>query len=104
MERFALSYIIGLGAITLEMFLFSILNIKFSLFALLLPWLFIFIANIFVFRKTAPIDDHSGKNRRKNSPRGQIFDIVLISGIAFQVLHAFFRALIKPMDSFDSIG
>ncbi|MEA3305783.1 MAG: glycosyltransferase family 39 protein, partial [Candidatus Omnitrophota bacterium] len=55
-------------------------------------------------RKTAPIDDHSGKNRRKNSPRGQIFDIVLISGIAFQVLHAFFKALIKPMDSFDSIG
>ena len=98
MERLALSYIIGLGCLTLEMFLFSILNIKFSLYVLLLPWLFIFIANIFIFRKTVPIGKPQAKLKNK------IFDIALMMGIAFQILHAFFKALIKPMDSFDYIA
>jgi len=98
LEKLALSYILGLGALTIQMFLYSLLNIKFSIFTLLMPWFFIAIVNIFAFNKTMPV----GKEPVKS--KSEIFDIVLAGGIAFQVLHAFFKALIKPMDSFDSIG
>jgi 4-amino-4-deoxy-L-arabinose transferase-like glycosyltransferase len=89
---------LGLGALTLQMFAYSSLHIKFSLFALLLPWLFIVIATTFVFRKAPPLGEELPREKNR------VFDIALLAGIIFQVFHAFFKALIKPMDSFDSIG
>lgn len=97
-EKAALSYIIGLGAITLEMLVYSLLKIKFSIGAVLFPWLFIVPANFFVIRKTVP----TGKEI--TIPKKNIFDNLLLAGISFQVLYAFFKALVKPEDSFDAIG
>ena len=97
-EKLALSYIIGLGTLTLQMFLYSLLNIKFSIFSLLLPHIFAWLLTSFIFVKTRP----TGK--RLQEVKNQSFDLILIGGILFQTFHAFFKALIKPMDSFDSIG
>jgi len=97
-EKLALSYIIGLGAITLEMLVYSLLKIKFSIGAVLLPWLFIVSANFFVIRKTAPTGKEITKSKKN------LFDNLLLAGISFQVLYAFFKALVKPEDSFDAIG
>lgn len=98
LEKLALSYIIGLGAITVEMLICSLLNMKFSILTILLPWLFIIPVNFFIIRKTAP----TGKQIARAKIKG--FDIALLAGIFFQVFHAFFKALVKPEDSFDAIG
>ncbi len=97
-ERLALSYIIGLGTLTLQMFLYSLAGIRFSVFSLLLPHIFIAIITGVIFTKTKPSGARAAKIKNET------FDIILFGGILFQVFHAFFKALIKPMDSFDSIG
>lgn len=98
LEKLSLSYIIGLGILTVQMFLYSQIGIDFSIFSLLLPHIFITIANYFLFIRTSPTGD------KLPSTKSGGFDIALLCGISFQVLHTFFKALIKPMDSFDSIG
>jgi hypothetical protein len=98
LEKCALSFIIGLAALTLQMFFYSLLKIKFSILPLLLPHIFISIVNIFLFVNTTPTGNELPKT--KSEP----FDILLMSGIIFQFFHAFFKALIKPMDSYDSVG
>lgn len=98
LEKLALSYIIGLGILTMQMFLYSQAGLKFSIFTLLLPHLFIAIATYFYYIRTAPAGSSPAK------AKSGIFERVLIFGIGFQIFHAFFKALIKPMDSFDSIG
>lgn len=98
LEKAALSYIIGLGALTLQMFFYSLSGIKFSVFSLVVPHVFICVFNGFMFLKTAP------KGAKFPKTKNEAFDIILLGGILFQAFHAFFKALIKPMDSFDSIG
>lgn len=98
LEKLALSYIIGLGAITVQMLIYSLLNIKFSILAMLTPWLCIICVNFFIIKKTAPTGKPIARSRKT------AFDIALLAGITFQVLYAFFKALVKPEDSFDSIG
>lgn len=97
-EKIALSYIIGLGAITLQMLAYSLLKIKFSIGTMLLPWLFIICANFFILRKTPPTGKEIAESKKS------AFDIALLMGITFQVFYAFFKALVKPEDSFDAIG
>jgi len=80
------------------MFLYSLAGITFTIFSLMLPHMFIFVVNVFLFAKTVPVGERPPRVKNKT------FDIVLIGAILFQVFHAFFKALIKPMDSFDSIG
>lgn len=97
-EKLALSYIIGLGAVTLQMLAYSLLKIKFSIVGMLLPWLFIICANFFIIRKTVPTGKEIAASKKDR------FDIFLLAGISFQVLYALFKALVKPEDSFDAIG
>ena len=98
LEKCALSFIIGLAILTLQMFFYSLLKVKFSILPLLFPHIFVSIANIFLFVNLTP----TGNNFPKT--KNEVFDILLISGIIFQVFHAFFKALIRPMYSFDAIG
>lgn len=98
LEKCALSYIIGLGILSVQMLLYSILNLKFSLISLLIPHILVSVINGVMFINTPPT------GTRVPKAKNEIFDILLLSGILFQVFYAFFKALIKPMDSFDSIG
>jgi len=97
-EKCALSFILGIGVLSAQMFIYSLLRIRFSIPSLLLPHLFITVINYFLFIRTAPAGS------ALPAPRNEAIDIALLGGIGFQVFHAFFKALIKPMDSFDSIG
>ncbi len=97
-EKCALSFILGVGTLTVQMFIYSVLGIKFSIAPLLAPHIFIAALNIFLFTRTAPAGAAIEPEKKG------AFDIALLCGIGFQVFHAFFQALIKPMDSFDSIG
>lgn len=97
-ERIAFSYMLGLGVITLEMFFYSLMGAPFSIKRILLPWIFILPINMYFYYKTAPFG--------KEIPAGKktAFDHFLLGGVIFQVFYAFFKAIIRPEDSFDSIG
>ena len=79
LEKLALSYIIGLGALTVQMFLYSLAGIRFSIFSLLIPHMCIAFVSAFVFVRTNPTGEKPQNRKNKT------FDIVLLAGISFQV-------------------
>ena len=101
-EKAALSFVVGFGVISFQMFVYSLLGIRYGIANIMFPHVIIFcFTSMRMLKKgeAAKIDaSAAGRNGF-----GRI-DIFMAAVIAFQVLHTFFRALIKPMDSFDSIG
>jgi len=96
-EKLALSYGLGMGAVTLEMLVFYFLKIRLNISNLLLPWIpLVVLTNLFI----KPNSLHSVENREKPS----LFEKILFMGISIEVFLAFFRALLKPLESFDSIA
>ncbi len=96
-ERAALSYGLGIGVVTLEIFLFHFLKAPLNILNLLIPWIPIIIFGLFVIRT-----DSSPISRDKN--KFSLFEKFLLAGISFEVIYAFFRTFLKPVDSFDSIA
>ncbi|MFC1576801.1 hypothetical protein ACFL3N_00490 [Candidatus Omnitrophota bacterium] len=102
-EKLSISYGLGLGCVSLEMLLFYFLNIPFGLLALLLPFVLLFALS--VRRGVRPEPGSSGPSGEPEAPvRLRAIDIFLISGISFEVLYAFFRALIKPLEAYDAVA
>lgn len=102
-EAIFISYGIGLGCISLEMLMFYMVGIKFSVPAIVLPWSFIFAINLFRYIKAGGrlvfLKDVS------HSPEGNRYlNIFLVAGITIETVYAFFRALIKPIESYDAIA
>lgn len=98
LEKAALSYIIGLGVISIQMLVYSMLGIRFSIFSLFTPHAVIFFVTFFAFLRRAP------ENGVLSTAKSSAFDTCLLISIGFQILYAFFKTLIKPIDSFDAIG
>jgi hypothetical protein len=100
-EAVALSYGIGIAAVSLQMMFLSLSGIKFSVFSIMIWWVpFIALA----------LYAHS-RGRRSDFCRGKAIAVpfsflekFFAAAIAFEVLYAFFRALIRPMESYDSIA
>ena len=102
LERIFISYGLGLGFISLEMFIFHFFSLRFSMLNIVSPWAPVFIANLFIRIKRGPFDiphlDHAeGKGI-------SFLNSLLIVGITFEVLYAFFRAFIKPIEAYDAIA
>ncbi|MDB4349443.1 glycosyltransferase family 39 protein [Omnitrophica bacterium] len=96
-ERLSLSYGMGMGAVGLEMLLFYFFKLQFSILNLLLPWIPVVIFSVFSLKaKPLPL---IGQRRRLS-----LFERFLLAGISFEVILAFFRAFLKPLESFDSIA
>ncbi|MCX5677914.1 MAG: glycosyltransferase family 39 protein [Candidatus Omnitrophica bacterium] len=102
-ETAFISYALGVGFISLEMLLFYLLGLKFSISGILIPWAFLVAINAyryvksgsrFIFADQPPVSDE--KNRFLN--------IFLASGITLEVVYAFFRALIKPIEAYDAVA
>jgi hypothetical protein len=102
-EAIALSYAIGLGAISLEMLIFHILGLGFGLPAMLFPWLLLAGLNAVIYVRSGAGGLFKPWGRAP-SPKPGAFDLFLAGGIAFEVLCAIFRALIKPIESYDAIA
>lgn len=104
LEMIALSYVVGLGLVTMEMLLFYFLKVPLSPTRILIPFavlLFInAVVNIFVF----PNGFAKKPCCKKDEGRSGVMAIFLMVGIAFEVAYAFFRALIKPIESYDAIA
>jgi len=105
-ERMAISYGLGIGALSLEMFLFSLAGLKYSAGYVILPWGIILVANIFIYFIKKPV--------RQKKPfyvepggmlkAGRMLSVFLSSGIVFEIAYSFFRALIKPIESYDAVA
>jgi len=98
-EEIALSYGLGMALIALEFIVFWSIKIRPTAVNILLPWLLIFIP--LFLTKRIPLKVASLDREKK---RYSLFEVFLLSGIVLEVILSFFRALIKPIESFDSIA
>ena len=102
LEKAALSYGLGFGFISLEMFVFYFLNIKFSISALLMPWTALLILNLIFRLKNGR--QAIAKKTLTGAEGNRFVNVFLLTGISFEALYAIFRALIKPIESYDAIA
>lgn len=126
-EGLALSYGIGIAAISIQMAVMSLFGMKFSVPSILVWWVPFFVAALLIGFKNSkkdiacPTASGSISGRRasaasafakasadRSRPRNDIkmtfLEKFFIGAISFEVLYAFFRTLIRPMESYDSIA
>jgi len=103
MEAVFVSYGIGLAAISLEMLIFYILGMKFNIPGMMIPWMLLFAVNIAAYFRTKKrftfVRDNASEKRK-----GGTLSLFLTFGIVFEIFYAFFRALAKPIESYDAIA
>ena len=123
MERLFISYGVGMGSLSLEMLLFYFAKAPFSLEYIFMPWGILFVINLIILRisffspspfSSPPLGGEGrgrgerrqgeGERIRVKGKRYHALRIFLILGISFEVLYAVFRALIKPIESYDAIA
>jgi hypothetical protein len=103
LERLSIAYGLGLGFVSIEMLLFYFLKIEFSIFAIIAPWMVLFVLNSVLQIKCGV---KAGTERLAETKNGAYkwLKIFLACGISFEILYAFFRAIIAPMESYDAIA
>jgi hypothetical protein len=108
-EAIAVSYPLGLGLVSLEMALLAVLRMKYNILAIAAPWLPIMLvaARIATGQRAAK---KTGQPSPKVAPlsssarASSLLEKFLISAISFEVLHAFFLALIMPVEAYDAVA
>ena len=103
LESLFVSFGLGLGVLSLEMFIFFILNLKFSLLGIIGPWILLFIFNLVLYY-AAGKNSTGYKIKETKYTSGNYFIYFIIACLGFTVLYAFFRALIKPIEAYDAIA
>ncbi len=103
LEKIAISYGIGFGFVSLEMLIFHFFKLEFNINEIILPWTILFILSAFVyFKNRKNIIVHEKIEADTKAHRG--LKIFLIAAITFEILYAFFRALVKPLEAYDAIA
>jgi len=95
-ERLSLSYGVGIGAAALQMFIYYFLNIPYTIINLLVFWAPVVAVGLLLPRRTA---QPAGPKSRLS-----LFEKFLMGGIALEVILAFLRAFLKPLEAFDSVA
>lgn len=96
-ERVALSYVTGMGAIALYMAALSSLGIGYSVRVIYGPWLILIVISV-LWRRGGRKTSSTVKLPYSVSEK------LMFAAVVFEVFHSFFRALIKPIESFDSVA
>ncbi|MFA7676537.1 MAG: glycosyltransferase family 39 protein [Candidatus Omnitrophota bacterium] len=97
LESLALSYGIGLGLISLAMTLIALAGVKFSVFSILTVSLFVPLMMFFTKPKTGIKGPSIPVNFKP-------FEFLFLGFISWEVIYAFFRCLIKPVESYDAVA
>ncbi len=95
-----LSYLFGIAAVTIEMFILWLLKIKLSFLVIMLPWCMLAICNFRSYKDY--FKAISGKLRiplRLNKA-----EVLLIALIIFTIFYTFFRAMLKPVEDYDDVA
>lgn len=95
--RVALSFLLGLGGVSQQMFLYSLASVPFSFFAISLPWVVSSCALFFLGRKSGAVSAVQ-KPKRNIGYRGA----ALIMIIASQAVYAFVYAGVLPVSGWDA--
>lgn len=103
-ETAALSYGLGLGVISLQMAILALIGINFSMASTLIIFIPAFVMALFLQRKYLRKKDAKKVSGRQDRSKVSFLEKFFIASILFEVSYAFFRALIKPMESYDSIA
>ncbi len=104
LEKFFISYGLGFGFISLEMFIFHFFSLKFSLFSIIILWIPFVVAAAVVGLKNRKKEIASATSWPRNDTKTTFLEKCLICGISLEVVYAFFRALIKPVEAYDAIA
>lgn len=101
-EGICVSYGLGVGLITLEMFCFYLFNIKYTVSGILAPWSLIVILNLALYSRQDKKVVTPEKLAAEGGGRalGYFLAVCLVAVIVF----TFFRALIKPIEAYDAIA
>ena len=99
LESIGLSFLLGIGLIAMQMFIMGLYRISFTRLNILMPWIPVIVMN-FLFTKPFVKPKPSDSKYLKIT----FSELVLLSLIALQVLYNFFRALIKPIESYDAVA
>ena len=102
-EELALSFGLGIGSISLQMLLCYFLKIKFSILTIVIPWAALPVLNYLLPKRKAGFEQISGQSGG-NGTGHRVLNVFLASGIIFEISYAFFRALIKPIESYDAVA
>ncbi|OGC15753.1 hypothetical protein A2290_05375 [candidate division WOR-1 bacterium RIFOXYB2_FULL_36_35] len=91
-EKVALGFLIGTSFMTLQMFVYSLVGIKFGMLWISLPWFLLLPLIIFADRKIS-----FSFNGWKQ------IELLLLLLVSMKVIYVFFEALIKPVFGYDAI-
>jgi Dolichyl-phosphate-mannose-protein mannosyltransferase len=100
-EDLIMAYGMGIGGISLLMFIFYFLNIKFSIVTIIAPWIALFIFNMAMALRggSKAVRDKLSQDKTRSA-----ITVFLSFAISLEVFYAFFRALIKPIESYDAVA
>lgn len=102
-ETIGLSYMFGLGGITIQMFLMGVSNIAYTKINILIPWLFIGIITVLVLLRKNYFSKNPVRHIKEREKFSRL-EILLFSFISFQAVYNFLRAIAKPIESYDSVA
>lgn len=97
--RIALSYLAGLGIVTLQMFFYSIASISFNIYAIALPWAAAGVILLFFLKR--------GEAAVRPASRGNYGGLTLLEWAAaaiilFQAVFAVVNSVLLPISGFDT--
>jgi len=102
-DRLSVSFGFGLGAVSLQMGILSFFGVPFTRSNLIMWSWPVVVPGVIMCR--------AGKGSCRKDPlessgttRFSFFEKFFIAGIGFEIFYAFFRALIRPMESYDSVA
>ena len=112
LEKLGLSYLFGIAAISLELFLLWTLGIELALFYILLPWAFLLVMNIVIqtlARTGTGFIPTLYPSRKKpvsteKALRVSIGEKLIFSLLSFEILYTFFRSMMYPIEAYDSVA
>jgi hypothetical protein len=117
-EALALSYGAGIAAVSIQMAIISLFGMEFSVPSIMIWWVPLIAATSLVVLKNHKKGIASSRQNTaglamtgeripsvtRNDMKKTFLEKFFAGVIAFEVLYVFFRALIKPMESYDSIA
>ena len=101
-EWLSLSYGLGVGFVSLEMLVLYFFKLEFSPVGIITPWIALVFLNLVLSHKRGGIVA-VGNDAGKKEKLGWL-GMALVAGISFETFYAFFRALIKPIESYDAVA
>lgn len=103
LEIISISYGIGIGSISLEMLIYYLFGMKFTVPGLLIPWVILFAVNAFRYVVIGAKIAVKGYSETEEGKYG-LLQFFLTFGIALESVYALFRALIKPIEAYDAVA